>query len=122
MRQVSIKMLRNQINRRINKLGESKEFIIGSLVESKRKCGNKNCACANGGDLHSAQIITKRENGKTKSIYIPVDMVKEVKKWTLEYKKIKQLIHEIDELSEKIIIATKQRKKTMMKSSVNRKK
>ena len=111
MRQVSLTMLKKQINARIKKLGESNQFIIGSLVKSDRKCGSKKCACATGGPLHRAHTLTKRENGKTKTIYIPVDMVEEVKDWTLEYKKIKKVIHEIDELSEKVIKATKQRKK-----------
>ena len=117
MRQVSIAMLKKQINTRINKLGEKKQFIVGSLVESKRKCGSKVCACANGGELHSAHILTKRENGKTKTIYIPVDMVEEVRGWSNEYKNVKKLIHEIDELSEKVIAATKKRKKATIRSS-----
>ncbi|MCF6177625.1 MAG: hypothetical protein L3J71_17860 [Victivallaceae bacterium] len=109
-------MLEKQINARISKLGQRKQFIVGSLVESKRKCGNKNCRCANGGDLHRAHILTKRENGKTKTIYIPVKMVKEVGEWSREYKKIKELIREIDQLSEKVIAATKQRKKTVVQA------
>jgi hypothetical protein len=117
MRQVSIAMLKKQINTRVSKLGQSKQFIVGSLVESKRKCGSKTCACANGGALHSAHILTKRENGKTKTIYIPVDMVDEVREWSLEYKNVKQLIHEIDELSEKVIVATKERKNAAIRSS-----
>jgi len=117
MRQTSIVMLKKQIKTRVGKLGQSKEFIVGSLVESKRKCGNKNCRCANGGELHSAHILTKRRNGKTKTIYIPVDMVEEVREWSREYKNVKKLIHEIDELSEKIIAATKKRKKAAISSS-----
>ena len=117
MRQTSIVMLKKQINTRISKLGQSKKFIVGSLVESKRKCGNKKCACANGGALHNAHILTKRENGKTKTIYIPVDMVEEVREWSLEYKNVKKLIHEIDELSEKVIVVTKERKKAAIRSS-----
>ena len=117
MRQTSIVMLKKQINARIVKLGQSKEFIVGSLVESKRKCGNKNCRCANGGELHSAYILTKRENGKTKTIYIPVDMVEEVREWSFEYKKIKELIHEIDQLSEKVIAVSKKRKKAAIRAA-----
>ena len=117
MRQTSIAMLKKQINNRIGKLGQRKEFIVGSLVESKRKCDSKKCECANGGALHSTHILTKRENGKTKTIYIPVAMVDEVRDWTREYKNIKKLIHEIDELSEKIIAATKERKKAAIRSS-----
>ncbi len=111
MRQVSIAMLEKQIKARIGKLGQRNQFIIGSLVESKRKCGNKNCKCIKEGELHSAHILTKRENGKTKTIYIPVDMVKEVERWSKEYKKLKELISEIDQLSETVIVAKKKRNK-----------
>jgi len=117
MRQTSIVMLEKQIKARISKLGQSKQFIVGSLVESKRKCGNKNCKCANGGELHSAHILTKRQNGKTKTIYIPVDMVEEVGKWSNEYRKLKELISEIDQLSEKVIVATKERKKVAIRAA-----
>ena len=115
MRQTSIATIEKQIKARIKKLGACEQFIVGSLVESKRKCGSKTCACANGGELHSAHIITKREGGKTKSVYIPVDMVKEVERWTREYKKVKALIGEIDELSEKVIACVKARKKALTK-------
>jgi nucleoside-triphosphatase THEP1 len=117
MRQTSIAMLEKQINARITKLGQRKPFIVGSLVESKRKCGNKNCRCANGGELHSAHILTKRENGKTKTVYIPVNMVEEVGEWSREYKKLKELIREIDQLSEKVIATTKKRKKAVVQAA-----
>jgi len=117
MRQASIAMLERQINARIAKLGQRKQFIVGSLVESKRKCGNKNCRCAKGGELHGAHILTKRENGKTKTIYVPVDMVGEVERWSSEYKKVKELIHEIDQLSEKVIAAVKARKKAAVRAA-----
>ncbi len=117
MRQTSIAMLEKQINTRITKLGQCKQFIVGSLVESKRKCGNKSCQCANGGELHSAHILTKRENGKTKTIYVPVDMLEKVGEWSQEYKKIKELLLEIDQLSEKVIAVTKERKKAAVRAA-----
>jgi len=117
MRQTSIAMLEKQMQARIAKLGQCKPFIIGSLVESKRRCGSKSCACANGGDLHSAWILTKHSGGKTKSVYVPVDMVTEVGKWTKEYKKVKELLKEIDAIGERVIDASKQRKKALARKS-----
>lgn len=117
MRQKSVAMLNRQIENRIAKLGQSSPFIVGSLVLSRRRCGSKSCECANGGPLHDAYILTKNSGGKTKSIYVPVDMVKEVGKWTREYKRIKELIKEIDELSEVVIAVSKQRKKAIIKST-----
>lgn len=117
MRQTSIAMLEKQIRARIAKLGQINLFIIGSLVESKRKCGVKSCACANGGALHPAWILTKNSGGKTKSVYVPVAMVDEVEKWTKEYKKVKELLKEIDALGEQVIAASKQRKKALASKS-----
>jgi len=114
MKQISIAMLERQVKARIAKLGQCEPFIMGSLVESKRKCGNKKCVCANGGPLHSAWIITKHGIGnKTRSIYVPVAMLAEVRKWADEYKKVKELLQEIDGLGEQIIAATKARKKAL---------
>ncbi len=121
MRQTSIAMLEKQMQSRIAKLGQSKPFIIGSLVESKRKCGVKSCACANGGALHPAWILTKKSGGKTKTVYVPVNMVAEVGKWTKEYKKVKELLKEIDAIGERIIAASKQRKKALIRKSVEAK-
>ena len=117
MRQTSIVMLEKQINSRIAKLGRCGQFIVGSLVESKRKCGNKNCRCAKNGELHEAHILTKRKNGKTKTIYVPVDMVAEIERWSREYGKVKELIREIDQLSERVIAAAKERKKAAIRAS-----
>ncbi|MEI8248498.1 MAG: hypothetical protein WCI51_21890, partial [Lentisphaerota bacterium] len=75
MRHVSVAMLEKQMHARIAKPGQSKPFIIGSLVESRKKCGVKSSACANGGKLHPAWIPTKNSGGKTKSVYVPVSMV-----------------------------------------------
>lgn len=111
MRETSVAALERQVRARIARLGDCGQFIIGSLVESKRRCGNKNCACANGGPPHSAWIITKNTGGKTRSVYVPVSMVPELRKWTAEYKKLKALIKEIDQLGERIIAVSKRRKK-----------
>ena len=99
----SKEMLKRRINARIKKLGESKIFISGSLVRTARKCGNPNCRCANGGEKHPCCLLTSKVHGKTKSIYVPVDMEDEVAQWVKEHKKIKSLLKEIDKLSSQII-------------------
>lgn len=100
---ISKEMLKQRINARIKKLGESKLFISGSFVRTSRKCGNPNCHCANGGEKHPCCVLTSKVKGKTKCIYVPVDMEDEVEEWVKEHKKIKKLLKEVDELSERII-------------------
>jgi len=47
--------------------------------------------------------LTSKVKGKTKAVYIPVDMEDEVEQWVKEHKKIKKFLREIDKLSEQII-------------------
>lgn len=100
---ISTDQLKQRINARIRKLGESGIFISGSLVRTGRKCGNPSCRCANGGEKHPCCLLTSKEKGKTKAVYVPVDMQDEVAKWVKENKKIKQLLKEVDQLSEQLI-------------------
>lgn len=99
----SIKMLRQRINAKIKQLGDANIFISGSFIRTSRKCGSKKCACANGGTKHPNCMLSSKVRGKTKGIYIPVDMAEEVEQWVKEYKRIKTIMKEIDQMSEQII-------------------
>lgn len=113
---ISEEMLKRRINARIKKLGESKVFISGSLIRTGRKCGNPNCRCANGGEKHPCVLLTSKVRGKTKSVYVPVDMEDEVAQWVKEHKKIKQLLKEVDTLSRQIIKEHVSRKRAVSKN------
>ena len=100
---ISTEMLKQRIGARIKKLGESGIFISGSFVRTGRKCGNPSCRCASGGEKHPCCLLTSKVKGKTKAVYVPVDMQDEVSRWAGEYRKIKQLLKEIDRMGERII-------------------
>ena len=100
---LSTGVLRRRIGDKIRKLGKSGGFISGSFVRTGRKCGNPSCRCANGGEKHPCCLLTSKVKGKTKAVYVPVDMQDEVAKWVKENKKIKQLLKEVDQLSELLI-------------------
>jgi len=40
-----------------------------------------------------------QDQGKTRTVYVPLDLVDEVRQWLDEHKRIKQLLHEISQLS-----------------------
>lgn len=65
-------------------------IVRGSLVTAKR--GN-----------HTAHQLTVSVNGKTHTVYVPLDMVKEVKTWTMNYRKMQRLIRDTAKLSMAII-------------------
>ncbi len=100
---ISTETLKKRIGARVKKLGDSGIFISGSFVRTSRKCGSPSCRCADGGAKHPCCLLTSKVKGKTKAVYIPVDMEDEVEQWVKEHKKIKKLLREIDKLSEQII-------------------
>jgi hypothetical protein len=57
-------------------------FVEGSLCEYRRWPGSK----------RSSWRLTYKVKAKTKTVYVPVDMVEEVREWTKEYRRLKELI------------------------------
>lgn len=84
----------------IEKIGP---WIAGSLVSTSRICGKKNCACRRGGPKHPVLFVTWKEKGKTVSLYVPRKLEKEVKVWSENYKKLKELMRKGSELQKQII-------------------
>jgi hypothetical protein len=95
--------LKKRLRRKLAVLGEKQPFIIGSLVKIQRRCGNPNCRCGREGPKHPAHLLTTKVNGKTKTIYVPVDMVQEVRQWCRQYRDIKANIKEVSDCCEQII-------------------
>ena len=93
-------------------LGKKQPFIVGSLVKIQRRCGNPNCRCAREGPKHAAYLLTTKVNGKTRAIYVPVDMVEEVRQWGRHYREIKADIKEVSECCEQLIRLHAKEKRT----------
>jgi hypothetical protein len=104
--------LKRKLGRKLAALGKKKPFVIGSLVKIQRKCGNPNCRCAREGPKHPAHLLTTKVNGKSQAIYVPVDMVEEVRQWCLQYCEIKADIKEVSECCEQLIRLHTKEKRT----------
>lgn len=101
--QLSANLLKQRIRVRMTAIGQAGISVAGSLVAIKRKCGRPGCQCAQGGEPHPAFLLTSKVRGKTKAIYVPVELVEDVKQWVQEHRKIKKLLKEIHGMSEQII-------------------
>lgn len=99
---LSIGVLTARRDARVKELASLGPVMQGSLAEIGVTCGNPNCRCARG-EKHRSHILTKKVRGKTKSLYVPVDMVEEVRGWIEEHRRAKKLLKEISELNEKIV-------------------
>lgn len=99
---LSQRVLKNRRAAKLKKIAEIGPLVTGSLVKIHRKCGNKNCRCAKG-EGHPAHILTMPVKGKTKSVYVPVDLVDEVRGWVQNHKLLKTLVRDVSNLSLAII-------------------
>lgn len=75
----------------LKKLAGLRPFVAASLVEVKRRCGNPRCKCARG-EPHWAHVLTRKVEGRTETVHVPKDKLKEVREWVEEYKRLKRLI------------------------------
>jgi hypothetical protein len=83
---------------RLKRLTARGPILAASLVWNGKRCGRPGCRCARG-DKHMAWYLTYKERAKTRTVYVPVDLVKEVRRWIEEHRRLKLLSQEISALS-----------------------
>jgi len=103
--------LEKKRKRLLKLLHSDRPLIASTLSEIRTKCGKPNCRCASG-EKHLSYLLTRRENGKTKTTYVPVELVDEVRNWIEEYRRLKDSVNEITVIGEEIVKRyVKERKK-----------
>lgn len=88
--QPSIARLTQRRDAWMKKLAELGPMTRGSLVTARR--GN-----------HTAHQLTVSVKGKTHTVYVPKDMVEEVKEWTANQRRLQRILKEISKLNMAII-------------------
>jgi len=95
----------------LQRLGQIGPFLEGSLCSFKRP-----------GCRAPGWHLTFKQKAKTRTVYVPMEMVPEVKKWTRTHKELKKLIRQVSRHSLALIhghVANRQaanRSKALMKS------
>jgi hypothetical protein len=87
------------LQHRLQKLRTSSPVLAASFGTYTHRCGRPSCRCHHGGPLHAGQHLTFKEGGKTRSVYVPKDLLPEVRAWLAEHRRLKQLLKEIHLLS-----------------------
>lgn len=98
----NINKLEKEREQLLKSLNSSKPLIASTLSEIRTKCGKPNCHCVSG-EKHISHLLTRRKDGKTKTTYVPVELVEEVKAWSNEYHRQKEIIKKITMLGEEIV-------------------
>jgi hypothetical protein len=95
-----LETMRRDLMRQLKGIGP----MIGDTVATvQRKCGKKGCACHRDGPKHPATFITWKEERKTKALYVPREMEKEVQRWAENHRTLRALIRRITEIQKQII-------------------
>jgi len=102
IKKLKINELEKERKRLLELLNSGRPLIASTLSEIRTKCGKPNCHCASG-EKHLSYLLTRRETGKTKTTYVPVELVGEVRAWSGEYHRLKELVNEITVLGEEIV-------------------
>ena len=92
-------VIRRMLDARLAKLPGGKPILAASLTQIRKHCGRAACHCRQGGPLHTAWHLTFKDKGKTRTVYVPKDLVPEVQSWVAEYRRLKRLMAEVSQLS-----------------------
>ena len=92
-------LIRRHLNSRVKRCQPERPLLAASLATVRRRCGQPSCRCGKGGPLHIAHQLTFKEHGKTRTVYVPKDLLAEVRSWIDEHKRLKKLQQEITQLT-----------------------
>ena len=91
--------LLRMLQARLKKLAATSPVLAATFSQYTHRCGRPSCRCHHGGPRHTGQHLTFKEQGKTRSLYVPKPLLPEVRTWLAEHKRLKTLLHEIHQLS-----------------------
>lgn len=82
-------------------------LIIGSITQTKGRCGKPNCECAKK-PSHPITLLMTTVNGKKRSQLIRKHDIERIKKLWIGYKKLVSLLRALKEIHQKEIALLKQ--------------
>src|SRR5208283_368345 len=91
-------LVRRMIDARVKALAPRGPVLAASLVKIARRCGRPGCHCAQGA-LHVGYYLTRSVTGKTQTVYVPMELVDEVRGWIAEHRRLKQVTRELTALT-----------------------
>ena len=91
--------IRRMLDRRLKQLVPAGPVLAATLARVQKRCGQPSCACHHGGSLHQAHHLVFSQGGKSRTVYVPQDLLDEVRTWVQEHKRLKALLHEVNRLT-----------------------
>lgn len=105
-------MTNEQGKRALERLRKIKPFIQASLSLTKKRCGNARCRCSQEGPLHEVALLTWKEENRTHTLYVPIELRQEVERWVQEGKLLKRLMAEVSQAQREFLTSKKKSRKS----------
>jgi len=96
----------------LERLRKIKPFVQASLSITKKRCGNPQCRCAQEGPLHEVALLTWKEEKRTRTLYVPIQLRQEVERWVQEGKLLKRLVAEVSQAQREFLTSKKKSSKS----------
>ena len=103
--------VRRMLDSRLKQLAAAGPLLAASLALVHKRCGQPSCRCHQGGPLHTAHQLTLKDRGKTRTVYVPQDLLGEVQAWVAEYQRLKALTAEVSQLTLALVRGHAQQRK-----------
>ena len=81
---------------RLAKLIHEEPMLRGTLSVRRVTCGKTGCRCARG-DKHLALFLSSSREGKTRQLFIPAELEKEIRQWVDNYHHVRELLEAVSE-------------------------
>ena len=104
------RQIRRMLDSRLRELRPRGPLLTATVAQSGRTCGRPGCRCYRG-DKHISTRVTFKKDGKTRSAYVPVELMDEVTQWATEGHRLRRLMKEANELAIVLIRAHARGKK-----------
>jgi len=91
-------LIARQLQARTKQLQPRSPVLAASLVTIHKKCGRAGCHCQKG-QGHPGHYLTCKQRGKTRTVYVPQDLIPQVQAWIAEHRRLKTLHQEISQLA-----------------------
>lgn len=88
----------------LNKLPGFRSIVQGSIIKRRHVCGKPTCRCKKDlSNWHTSYQISFTEKGKTRTITIPKDRLKEVRQGLQKYKSFRHQVKRVVEINRTLI-------------------
>lgn len=91
-------LIARQLQARLKEFQARGPALAATLTLVQRRCGRQGCHCQNG-PRHPTHYLTCKEEGKTRSVYVPQDLLTEVHTWIQEHRRLKALSQQVTRLA-----------------------